>query len=72
MVRLVRYSSDILSGAPIDFADIFAMAQATPLTRVRVLIRFSENRAETQEYIAAFAKALEKYGWLEGKILRID
>ena len=33
---------------------------------------FSENRLETQEYIAAFEKALEGYGWVEGKNLRID
>src|SRR4051812_31054775 len=33
---------------------------------------FSENRLETQEYIAAFAKALEGYGWVESKNLRIE
>ena len=33
---------------------------------------FAENRPETREYVAAFAKALEGFGWLEGKNLRID
>ena len=33
---------------------------------------FAENRPETQEYVAAFVKALEGYGWIEGENLRID
>ena len=42
------------------------------VSHVGVLMGFSESRPETQEYVAAFAKALEGYGWLEGKNLRID
>ena len=40
------------------------------VSHVGVLMGFAEK--ETQEYVAAFAKALEGYGWLEGKNLRID
>jgi putative tryptophan/tyrosine transport system substrate-binding protein len=42
------------------------------VSHVGVLMGFSENRPETREYVAAFAKALEGYGWLEGKNLRTD
>jgi putative tryptophan/tyrosine transport system substrate-binding protein len=42
------------------------------VSRVGVLMGFAENRPETREYVAAFAKALQGYGWLEGKNLRID
>ena len=42
------------------------------VSHVGVSMGFAENRPETQEYVAAFAKALEGYGWLEGKNLRID
>jgi putative ABC transport system substrate-binding protein len=42
------------------------------VSHVGVLMGFAENRPETQEYVAAFAKALEGYGWIEGKNLRID
>jgi putative ABC transport system substrate-binding protein len=42
------------------------------VSHVGVLMGFAENRPETQEYVAAFAKALEGYGWVEGKNLRID
>ena len=42
------------------------------VSHVGVLMGFSENRPETKEYVAAFAKALEGYGWLEGKNLRIN
>jgi putative ABC transport system substrate-binding protein len=42
------------------------------VSHVAVLMGFSENRPETQEYVAAFVKALGGYGWLEGKNIRID
>src|SRR5258707_15718993 len=40
------------------------------ILHVGVLMGFAEK--ETQEYLTAFTKALEGYGWFEGKNLRID
>ena len=40
------------------------------VSHVGVLMGFAEK--ETEEYVAAFAKALEGYGWVDGKNLRID
>jgi len=42
------------------------------VSHVGVLIGLSEDRPETQEYAAAFAKALEGYGWFKGKNLGIN
>jgi putative tryptophan/tyrosine transport system substrate-binding protein len=42
------------------------------VSHVGVSMGFSQDRPETHQYVAAFSKALEGYGWLEGKNLRID
>jgi putative tryptophan/tyrosine transport system substrate-binding protein len=63
---------EVVAGAVI-LLPVASLAQHLDrVSHVGVLMGFSENRPETQEYVAAFAKALEGYGWVEGKNLRID
>ena len=40
--------------------------------RIGVLIAFRENDPDTQAYVTAFAQALARLGWIEGKNIRID
>jgi putative tryptophan/tyrosine transport system substrate-binding protein len=40
--------------------------------RIGVLIAFPENDPNTQAYVTAFAQALARLGWIEGKNIRID
>jgi len=42
------------------------------MRRLGVLMPFPENEPVGQAYVAAFAQALEHFGWVEGKTLRID
>jgi putative tryptophan/tyrosine transport system substrate-binding protein len=46
--------------------------QPERLRRVGVLIGFSENDPFAQRMVSAFAHALERLGWVEGKNIRID
>src|SRR6266446_646173 len=42
------------------------------IRRVGVLIAFPENDPYTQAHVTAFAQALGRLGWVEGKNIRID
>ena len=46
--------------------------QAERMRRVGVLMGFSENDPFTQRIVSAFAQALRRFGWVEGKNIVID
>jgi putative ABC transport system substrate-binding protein len=46
--------------------------QPEPIRRVGVLMAFTENDPTTQDWLKAFAQALERLGWVQGKNIRID
>jgi len=46
--------------------------QPERVRRVGVLIAFPENDPITQALVTAFAQALARLGWIEGKNIRID
>jgi putative tryptophan/tyrosine transport system substrate-binding protein len=46
--------------------------QPEPMRRVGVLMPFPENDADTQALVTAFVRALEGFGWVDGKNIRID
>jgi putative tryptophan/tyrosine transport system substrate-binding protein len=46
--------------------------QPDGMRRVGVLIAFPESNPNAQAYVTAFAQALERLGWVEGKNIRID
>ena len=61
----------LLGGATIW--SLAAHAQlADRISRVGVLMPFPENDANTQADVTAFAQALGRFGWVEGKNIRID
>jgi putative tryptophan/tyrosine transport system substrate-binding protein len=65
-----------------EFITILGAAAAWPLAghtqqpgrmrRVGALIAFPENDPNTQAFVTAFAQALGRFGWVEGKSIRID
>jgi putative tryptophan/tyrosine transport system substrate-binding protein len=65
-----------------DFITVFGGAAAWPLAgyaqrpqlmhRLGVLMPFPENDPTTQTYLTAFAQALGRFGWVEGKDMQID
>jgi putative ABC transport system substrate-binding protein len=65
-----------------DFIAFFTGVAAWPLgghaqqperiRRVGVLLAFPEQNSLTQGIMSAFARALEQFGWVEGKNIRID
>ena len=46
--------------------------QRERMRRVGVLMPFPESDAGTQADVTAFAQALGRFGWVEGKNIRID
>jgi len=46
--------------------------QAERLRRVGVLMPYAENDPITRAFVTAFAQALERFAWVEGKNIRID
>jgi putative ABC transport system substrate-binding protein len=46
--------------------------QLERVRRVGVLIAFAENDPTAQAFVTAFAQALGRFGWVEGKNIRID
>ena len=46
--------------------------QTDGLRRVGALFPFRENAPNTREVVWAFAQALARFGWVEGKNVRID
>jgi putative ABC transport system substrate-binding protein len=42
------------------------------MRRVGALIAFPGNDLNTQAFVTAFAQALGRFGWVEGKSIRID
>src|SRR5215472_12611458 len=46
--------------------------QPEHMRRIGALIAFPENDPNTQAYVTAFAQALGRLGWIEGKNIRID
>jgi putative ABC transport system substrate-binding protein len=46
--------------------------QREPMRRVGVLMGFPESDSQAQSYIAAFRDGLQKFGWTDGRNVRID
>jgi putative ABC transport system substrate-binding protein len=46
--------------------------QPERLRRLGVLMLFREHDSNTQPFVTAFAQALERFGWVEGKNIQID
>ena len=46
--------------------------QTERVRRVGVLIGFPANHPSAQAYVTAFVQALGRFGWVEGKNIRID
>jgi hypothetical protein len=46
--------------------------QAEKIRRVGVLMAHREGDPEFQEYLSAFRHGLEKFGWIEGRNIRIE
>src|SRR6516162_10119124 len=46
--------------------------QAEPMPRIGVLMAYAEGDQEGQAFIAAFREELKKFGWAEGRNVRID
>ena len=65
-----------------EFISVLCSAVASPLAghaqqpdrmrRVGVLLPFTENDPLTRAIVTAFAQALGRLGWIEGKNIRID
>jgi putative ABC transport system substrate-binding protein len=61
----------VIGGA--ELWSLIAHAQQPEHTRrIGVLIAFPENDPNTQAYVTAFAQALARLGWVEGKNIRTD
>jgi putative tryptophan/tyrosine transport system substrate-binding protein len=64
-----------------DFIRVIAGSAAWPLAaraqqvggmrRIGVLMGFAESDSEAQGYVAALREALPKFGWTEGRNIRI-
>ncbi len=46
--------------------------QGDRMRRISVLMGYAENDSEAQSWIAAFREGLQKFGWTEGRNIRID
>ena len=46
--------------------------QPEQIRRVGVLMSLPENDPLGQAYVRSFAQALERFGWVEGKTIRVD
>jgi putative ABC transport system substrate-binding protein len=62
----------LLGGAVLAWPVAVHAQQPEHLRRVGVVIPFPENDPASQARVAAFAQALERLGWVEGKNIRID
>jgi putative tryptophan/tyrosine transport system substrate-binding protein len=62
----------LLSGAAVAQPLAGHAQQPERLRRVGVLIGFPENHPVTHALVTAFAQALGRFGWVEGKNIRID
>ena len=49
-----------------------AGAQRERMRRIGVLMPYAENDPITRAFVTAFAQALERFEWVEGKNIRID
>jgi putative tryptophan/tyrosine transport system substrate-binding protein len=61
-----------VSGAAAAWPHATRAQQADRVRRIGVLMGFAESDAEAQAYVAAFREGLEKFGWTEGRNMRID
>jgi putative ABC transport system substrate-binding protein len=61
-----------VSGAAAAWPHATRAQQADRVRRIGVLMGFAESDAEAQAYVAAFREGLEKFGWTEGRNIRID
>jgi hypothetical protein len=62
----------LLGGAVIVWPLAGHAQQPERLRRLGVLMLFREHDPNTQPFVMAFAQALERFGWVEGKNIRID
>lgn len=57
----------LISGAAAIWPMVTQSQQVSGAKRVGVLLNYSENSEEGQRYVAAFRKALQALGWIEGR-----
>jgi putative tryptophan/tyrosine transport system substrate-binding protein len=62
----------LVGGASAVWPLVARAQQPERLRRVGALIGFSENDAFTRRTVSVFAQALERFGWVEGKNIRVD
>ena len=62
----------LIGGAAVAWPLAGHAQQPERVRRVGVLIGFPENDPVTQRLVMAFAQALRRFGWIEGKNIRID
>ena len=51
---------------------VMARAQGDRMPRIGVLMAYAEGDPEGQAWVAAFREGLQKFGWAEGRNIRID
>ena len=51
---------------------VTARAQGDRMPRIGVLMAYAEGDPEGQAWVAAFREGLQKFGWAEGRNIRID
>ena len=63
----------LLGGAAAGVWPLAAYAQQIDrMRRIGVLMGYAESDREAQAYVAAFREGLQKFGWTEGRSIRID
>ena len=62
----------LLLGGAVIVWPLAGHAQQPERLRLGVLMLFREHDPNTQPFVMAFAQALERFGWVEGKNIRID
>jgi putative ABC transport system substrate-binding protein len=62
----------LLGGAAVAWPLTARAQQIDRMRRVGVLMGYAESDREAQAYVAAFREGLQKFGWTEGRSIRID
>ena len=62
----------LISGAAITWPLAAHAQQPEKMRRMGVLMAYAESDREGQAWIAAFREGLQKFGWAEGRNIRID
>src|SRR5262245_17565686 len=62
----------VFAGSPIAWALAARAQQSERARRIGVLMAHRDSDPEFQEYLSAFRQGLEKFGWIEGRNIRIE